>query len=609
LCKRPIIRLVAGRDGLIIRGMDRRLTTVVAADLVGYARLMAADEEGTITRLRAARAEVIDPAIAEAGGRIVKVMGDGLLMEFPSPVAATRCALAVQKAMAERETGPEDMRLRFRVGVHLGDVVIDDEDLLGDGVNVAARLESLAPPGGICISRTVHDQIRGKVEAPLTALGPQMVKNIPDPVEVWRVELGGVVAPIASPAAKAERPSIAVLPFDNMSRDPDQEFLADGIVEDVITELSRFRQLLVIARNSTFAYKGARKDVREIAKELGVRYVVEGSVRRAGERIRVSAQLIEAATGAHLWAERWDRTLADLFDLQDELTRAIVTGVEPELGAHERALARRKPTKSLTAWELCQKGYSEFVTYSDAGFMAAYDLYHEAERADPNFALVQALLARWYWIWIGSGRAVEPETELRRGLAHAKRAIELDDRLDAGYFALGVLLAMSGREKDAENALETATALNSNHAVLFHARAMATLFRAEPDADAIEENARTALRVNPKDPLAWAFHFMIGHAGLIRGLDATDPNIREAYQSACRFANADYFPFLASAICNAADGRRDAAHRYLGEALARRPELTRAMWARAFRFPVWSRMVEAFGPGLDVLVTLGLPRE
>jgi adenylate cyclase len=322
--------------------MDRRLTTILAADLVGYSRLMAADEEGVIARLRAARSEVIDPAIAEAGGRIVKTMGDGLLVEFGSPVAAVRTALVVQRAMAARETGPEERRLTFRIGVNLGDIVIDGDDILGDGVNIAARLETLAPPGGLCISRTVHDQVRGKLDAVLTPLGPQPVKNLPEPVEVWRVEVEGArTAPVVN---TGQRPSVAVLPFDNMSRDADQDFLADGIVEDVISELSRFRDLTVIARNSSFSFRGQALDVRKIAQELGVRYVVEGSVRRSGDRLRLTAQLIDASDGSHLWAGRWDRTMADLFDLQDELTRAIVSAVAPEVSAHERSLARKKPT-------------------------------------------------------------------------------------------------------------------------------------------------------------------------------------------------------------------------------------------------------------------------
>jgi TolB-like protein len=315
------------------------------------------------------RKELIQPELAAAKARLIKTMGDGLLVEFPSPVAAVRASLVIQKSMVERESRQDKaVRLQFRIGINLGDVIINGDDILGDGVNVAARLESLAPPGGICISRAIHEQLRGKTDAVLTALGPQDVKNMPDPVEVWRVEVDGFeAAPTRQKPAVA--PSIVILPFDNMSSDPEQEFLADGIVEDVTTELSRFRTLTVIAKNSAFSYKGTPKDVREIARELEVKYVVEGSVRRAGDRLRVTAQLIEAETGGHLWAERWDRTMADLFDVQDELTSAIVSGFEPELGAHERILSRKKPTGNLTAWELAQKGYSKFFEYTNKVMM------------------------------------------------------------------------------------------------------------------------------------------------------------------------------------------------------------------------------------------------
>ncbi|HCE72674.1 MAG TPA: guanylate cyclase, partial [Ruegeria sp.] len=379
--------------------MERRLTTILAADLSGYSRLMAADEEGTVTRLRHLFADIVRPDLSREGGRLIKTMGDGMLVEFASPVAALRSAVAIlqQVARDQVETAP-DTRMLFRVGIHLGDVISDGDDILGDAVNIAARLESLATPGGICISRSVHDQVRGKVDAELIELGPQPVKNIPDPVEVWRVGAEGIACAAEKPAVRAELPAVVILPFDNMSADPEQDFLADGIVEDVTTELSRFRTLTVIARNSAFAYKGSHKDVRQIAEELGVRYVVEGSVRRAGDRLRATAQLIDARTGAHVWADRWDRTMADLFDLQDELTAAILSGVEPELGAHERNLARRKPTDSLTAWEMCQKGYSEFTRYTDEGYSQAHAYYTRAIAADPDFALPHALLARLAWV-------------------------------------------------------------------------------------------------------------------------------------------------------------------------------------------------------------------
>ncbi len=586
--------------------MDRRLTTIVAADLAGYSRLMAADEEGTIARLRAARAEVIDPAVSDASGRIVKSMGDGLLIEFPSPVAAVRCVAAAQGQLAARETGPEDQRLRFRVGVNLGDVVIDGDDILGDGVNIAARLESLAPPGGICISRSVYDQLRGKIDHPMTGLGPQMVKNLPDPIEVWRVEMAGAV-PVRK-TIKAQPTSIAVLPFDNMSSDPEQEFLADGIVEDVITELSRFRSLFVIARNSTFAYKGTPKDIREIARELGVGYVVEGAVRRAGNRLRVTAQLIEAETGRHLWADRWDRTMEDLFDLQDEMTRAIIACVEPELGAHERAMARAKPTESLTAWELCQKGFAAHLTYRPEGYAEAIRLYTASIAADPGFAIPHALFARLHANAVMVGRSDDPVADLREGLRHADRAVELDDKLDLGHAGRGVVLGLGDRSADSLAAFDRALALNPNQAITYHWRATTRLLLDECDADAIVADETMALRLNPKDPLGWGFVLVKGLALLLTGHAVGSLAVRDAMEQACRYPNAEYFVFVYAAMANADCGRQDDARHYLAEAMARRPDLSIRLWHAAFAGPNWTQILTVQTAALEKLVALGLPR-
>ena len=297
--------------------MERRLAAIMAADVVGYSRLIRADEEGTIAALKALRADLIDPKIAEHRGRIVKLMGDGMLAEFPSVVDAVRTAVETQQAVTEHNSGlPEDKRIEFRVGINLGDIIIDGEDIQGDGVNVAARLEGLAQPGGVCISGSVHEQVRDRLDVPFEDLGEKEVKNIARPVRVW--QWPNDAAPVAAatehePLTLPDKPSIAVLPFDNLSGDPEQEFFADGMAEDIITGLSRFRSLFVIARNSTFAYKGKSPDVREVAQDLGVRYILEGSVRRGGQRIRITAQLIDAEVGSHLWAERYDRDLEDIF--------------------------------------------------------------------------------------------------------------------------------------------------------------------------------------------------------------------------------------------------------------------------------------------------------
>ncbi len=336
---------------------ERRLTTILAADVVGYSRLMAADEGGTFAQLKTHRKELIGPKIAEYSGRVVKLMGDGTLMEFGSVVDAVHFAVDVQRAMAERNAEvPEDQRITYRIGINIGDIIVEGDDIYGDGVNVAARLEALAEPGGICISRTVFNHVRNKVALAFEDLGELQVKNIPDPVRVYRVDLSRTDtdsvgwSPDTGSLPLPDKPSIAVLPFENMSGDPEQEFFADGMAEEIITALSRYRWFFVIARNSSFTYKGHAVDVKQVAKELGVRYVLEGSVRKAGDRVRVTAQLIDASTGNHIWAERYDRELDDIFALQDEITQTIVTAIEPELGAVEQERARRKPPDNLDAW-------------------------------------------------------------------------------------------------------------------------------------------------------------------------------------------------------------------------------------------------------------------
>jgi adenylate cyclase len=328
---------------------DRRLSVILAADVVGYSRLMEQDEGGTLERLKAHRKEFVGPLIAEHRGRIVKLMGDGALCEFASVVDAVGCAVLIQRGMAERERDvPEDERIRFRIGVNLGDVIHEaDGDLYGDGVNVAARLEQLSEPGGVVVSGTAYDHLRGKLGYALENVGERRLKGIERPVRVYRVVPSGATAPPAP--ALPDRPSVAVLPFDNMSADPAQAFFADGITEDLTTALSRLSGFFVIARNTMFTYKGRPVDVRAVGREVGVRYLLEGSVRKAADRVRVTAQLVEAATGNHLWAERYDGRLDDVFAIQDEITASVVGRIGPELLAAEHARASRKPPRSLDA--------------------------------------------------------------------------------------------------------------------------------------------------------------------------------------------------------------------------------------------------------------------
>jgi adenylate cyclase len=332
----------------------RRLAAVLAADVAGYSRLMGADEEGTLERLKALRRDLIDPKIAEHHGRIVKTTGDGLLGEFASAVDAARCAVEIQREMAGRaDPALLDQRIELRIGIHVGDIIIEGDDIFGDGVNIAARLEALAESGGVLVSRTVHDQVRDRLEISFEDLGERELKNIARPVHVFRVAKAEPrKAPIPEAAlALPAKPSIAVLPFSNMSGDPEQEYFADGIVEDILTGLSRLTWLFVIARNSSFTYKGQHVDVRQVGRELGVRYVLEGSVRKGGERIRVTGQLIEAETGNHLWADRYDRALEDVFAIQDEITESVIGCIQPEVYAAEHDRAKRKPPQSLDAWE------------------------------------------------------------------------------------------------------------------------------------------------------------------------------------------------------------------------------------------------------------------
>ena len=378
--------------------VERRLAAILAADVAGYSRLMGRDEAGTLARLRAHRRELIDPKIVEHKGRIVKTTGDGILIEFPSVVEAVACAVAVQRGMGERNARTaEDQRIVFRVGVNLGDVIVEADDIHGDGVNVAARLESVAAPGGISVSAIVHDQVRDRLDLAFDDMGEQSLKNIARPLRVYQVRLAAAITPRITQTETAPmltlpgKPSIAVLPFANMSGDTDQEYFADGMAEEITTALSRVRSFFVIARNSSFTYKGRAVDVREVGRELGVRYVVEGSVRREGNRIRITAQLIDAETGNHIWAERYDRDLADIFAVQDEITRAMVTALAPAISQAEQQRALQRPPDTLSAWEAYQRALSHWSKFDDLS--TAREFLQRAVALDPHFASAHAMLA------------------------------------------------------------------------------------------------------------------------------------------------------------------------------------------------------------------------
>jgi len=356
--------------------VERRLAAILAADVAGYSRLMGADEEGTLDALRAIRRDLVEPKIAEHRGRIVKTTGDGLLIEFPSVVNAVRCAVEVQRAIAERNSAvPADQRIEFRIGVHQGDIIVEDGDIFGDGVNLAARLEGLAEPGGICVSGRVHADAAGKVDAVFTDLGEQRLKNIARPVRAFAARTGAdpvaATTPLSPALALPDKPSIAVLPFQNLSGDPEQEYFVDGMVEEIITALGRIRWLFVIARNSTFTYKGQAVDVKQVGRDLGVRYVVEGSVRKAGGRVRIAGQLIDAETSAHLWADRFDGGLDDVFDLQDRVATSVAGVIEPALRAAETRRVAARPTADATAYDLYLRALSIFYTLTKDGILEA----------------------------------------------------------------------------------------------------------------------------------------------------------------------------------------------------------------------------------------------
>ena len=410
-------------------GTQRRLAAIVSADVVGYSRLIGQDEEGTLAALRAHRAELIDPLIAEHGGRVVKTMGDGLLLEFPSVVGAVKCSIAVQRGMAaSNNTVDEARRLTFRIGVNLGDIAIDGDDIHGDGVNVAARLQEACEPGGLALSGVAHESLGSLVDARFSDGGRRQFKNIAREIQVWRWALEAHSGALADdePPALPDKPSIAVLPFDNMSGDPEQEYFADGIAEDVITALSRFRSLFVIARNSSFTYKGRAVDVTLVAHELGVRYVVEGSVRKAGNRVRITAQLNDAATSNHLWADRFDRDLDDIFAVQDEVTLAIVTAIEPTLASAERDRALRKPPNNLDAWEAYQRGLWHLYQSTKMENSESIAYFQRAIERDPNFASGYAGLASALYMSATLGFRDDAGADILAAGEAAQRALALD---------------------------------------------------------------------------------------------------------------------------------------------------------------------------------------
>ena len=501
--------------------MARRLAAIIAADVVGYSRLMGADEAGTLERLKSLRRELVQPKIAARGGRIVKLMGDGLLAEFPSVVEAVQCAVEIQKGIAERTLGlPGDQQIRLRIGINLGDIIIDGSDIYGEGVNIAARLESLADPGAICLSQQVYDQVATKLDCLYEDLGEQRVKNITRPVRVYRVRPGRCEVETSGSGSKPislpDKPSIAVLPFINMSGDPDQEYFADGMVEDIITALSHMRWLFVIARNSSFTYKGRAVDVKQVGRELGVRYVLEGSVRKAGNRVRISGQLIDASTGAHLWAGRFDGALEDVFDLQDQVTESVVGAIAPRLEQAEIERAGRKPTESLDAYDHFLRGMAGVHTWERSAHQEALSHFYKAIELDPNFASAYGMAARCYSWRKVCGWMTDPEMETAEAVRLSRRAAELgrDDALALCTAGIG-LGFVAGQLEEGDALIGQALTLNPNLAWAWLFSAWVKVWLGEPEV-AIE-HAMRAMRLSPHDPHTFNMQSAVAAAHFFAG--------------------------------------------------------------------------------------------
>lgn len=540
---------------------------------------MGIDEEGTLARLKAARKALVDPVIAAHRGRIVKTTGDGMLVEFASAVNAVRSAVEVQSGMAKQNASvPQDTRIEFRIGIHVGDIIIDDDDIFGDGVNVAARLEGIAEAGGICMSNDAYRQVRGKVEIICDDIGPQPLKNIAEPMHAWRVRPAGQVSsPAQSPSTVGQpqalplpdKPSIAVLPFQNMSSDPEQDFFADGMVEDIITALSRFKSLFVIARNSSFAYKGKAADIKRVGRELGVRYVLEGSVRKVGSRVRITGQLIDATTGAHLWADRIDGALEDFFDLQDKVTEQVIGAIAPEIERTEIERAGRRPIGSIDAITEHYRGLPHvYRPTTPAKNNLALQHFRNAIALDPNFSPAcggAAICVLWRRVNFWPSDISKDDALL---LSFAERIKQLNTEDAFTLDAVGMALFYNALNIDAGRDLnERAIRSNPNFAPAYHTRGWLQVWDGGSDL-AIADFER-GMRLSPRDPFAFSSMIGIAFAHYNAGRYA------EAAISADKSIRA--FPYFIGGLqiavqCYVEAGRTEDAHRVMAEVLRLHPK-------------------------------------
>jgi adenylate cyclase len=521
----------------------RRLTAILAADVAGYSRLMGADEEGTHDRLQAHLRELVNPKISEHRGRVVKNTGDGFLAEFTSVVDAVRCAVEIQRGMATREPeAPEEQRIRFRIGINLGDVIAEEHDIFGDGVNVAARLEALAEPGGICVSRVVRDQVRDRLDLAFEDMGEQQVKNIARPVRAYRVRdrtipTAGPTLTSPPPLPLPDKPSIAVLPFANMSGDPEQEYFTDGMVEEIITALSRIRWLFVIAWNSTFTYK-------QVGRELGVRYVLEGSVRKSGQRLRITGQLIDALTGAHLWADRFDGSLEDVFDVQDKVAASVAGVIEPALQAAETARSADRPPTDLSAYDAYLRAFAVYFG-SQRQMRQALELLEQAIARDPAYGPALGLPALCCMHLATDAAAPDREANRQKGIEFGRRAVEVagdDPRVLAdAAMALGCF----GEDIDAMIALvDRALAFNPSYARGWLISGFLRLWAGQTDL-AIEHAGR-ALRLSPRAQAGMSSYLIGAALFFSRRFDEAIPKLRVAIDDMPVFATP--YRFLAAAM-------------------------------------------------------------
>ena len=505
--------------------VERRLAAILAADISGYSRLVAADEEGTLAQVAAHLREIIQPAVIEHGGQVIKTTGDGVLAAFASVVSALQCALRIQAAMAERNVAaPRGKRVDFRMGLHAADVVVRDGDIFGDGVNVAARLEALAEPGGICVSGRVQEDTDGRIDVAFEDMGEQSVKNIPRPIRTFRVRMEGGPPPLEAPLTLPTKPSIAVLPFQNKSGDPEQEYFADAITEDIVTALSRWRWFFVIGSTSSFTYKGRAVDVARVGQELGVRYVLQGSVRKVGARVRVSAQLVEAASGVHIWADNLDRDLVDILALQDEITEQVVGAIEPAMLHSEGRRIARKNLNDLDALDCFQRGMWQFNKMSQDGYRISVDLFRQAIASDPELSLGYIGLARALYGGVIYGWSRQVLQDLTAAREAAQTAISLDPRDAYGYFAASGASLWLRRHRDALDEARKTLALNPNFGFA-HFRLGQVLIYSGRAAEAIPHIERS-LRHSPYDPQLGAMYSLLSLAHFHAG--AYPEAIREA---------------------------------------------------------------------------------